>query len=193
LTGSDYIANSIWVLIFTVLVINNSVTFTPKSFLLSLILGIGLASRFNFTIIIIPLAFYIFFATGFLNCAKHILGVFLGFGIMVLPFLLYDYKNFTPIHYSNFYSWYEAIVPYSSILFPITILVVTTVLSLFVFRNPDIFYFVVSCTYMFPVLLIVILSSIANHGITFYLSHYAFPSYLFLSYIVFKEMKETAT
>lgn len=193
LIGSDYIANSIWVLIFTVFVINTSQTFTRKSFLLSVLLGLGLASRLNFTIIIIPLAFYIFFATDFLNCAKHILGVFLGFGISVLPFLLYDFKNFTPIHYSNFYSGYDAIVPYSSILFPIAILVITIVIAYFVLQKPDTFYFVVSCAYAFPVLLIVILQSIANQGITFELSHYAFPSYLFLSYIVFKEIKTTAT
>jgi hypothetical protein len=190
--GSDYIANSIWILVLTVLYAEYSVLDTKKSYLISVLLGIGLASRFNFLMILIPLAFYLSVKTGYINAIKNISLVIFTFSMVVLPFLLFDYKNFTPIHYSNFFSRYNNILSYSGFIFPIITLIFSIVLSLRLIRKRSEIYPVISLILLIPVIMIVILDSISGHKASFQLSHYAFTSVLFYGFFVFSKTLESS-
>lgn len=188
LIGSDYIANSIWVLIFTHLFIQNSKFFGKKSFLYSFLLGIGLSSRFNFLIILVPLTVYLYNNTNLLNTIKQMASIIIGFLIITVPFLVYDYDNFTPLHFSNVYRQFNQMIPYSSVIFPVLVLALSFATSLY-FRNDQAsIYFQISISLLIPVCLIVILHSIAIGKLTFELSHYAFPAFLFLSFAIFDEL-----
>lgn len=185
LIGSDYIANSIWVLIFTHLFIQNSKSFDKKSLLYSILLGIGLSSRFNFLIILLPLTVYLYFGTNLLNTMKQMTSVIFGFLIITVPFLVYDYNNFTPVHYSNLYRWFDQMIPFSSVIFPVLILVLSLTTSLYLRKDRASIYYQISISLLIPVCLIVVLSSIIAGKVTFELSHYAFPAFLFLSFTIF--------
>lgn len=188
LIGSDYIANSIWVLIFTIIVVKYSKVFNFKTVVFDILLGIGLASRFNFLIILVPLAFYFYLANDFRNTAKHTGIIIITFLIFTLPFMFYDFSNFTPIYYSNPFSQYNRIIPYSSIIFPVAATILLFFFSLHLKNNKQNVFQAISIGLLIPVLLIVTLDSVSLGKVTFAMSHYAFPSVLFFSFFVFDKL-----
>jgi hypothetical protein len=116
-TGGDHPANTIYVLAFTLGVVN----YVPRSdvrqwtkLLLSGLLGVGLSSRGNF-VFLLPLIFsQLAQATDWRTATKYLAVTCLAFAAITLPFWLYDPGGFTPLSeewgtIDDFGTW----VPYS--------------------------------------------------------------------------------
>ncbi len=187
LIGSDYIANSIWVLIATILIIDHSKEYNLKIFLYDAFLGIGLSSRFNFLIILIPLLFYIIFVSSFKNVIMHLSSILLVFFVVTMPFIMYDYNNFTPIHFSNLFFEYDGILPYAHVIIPSIVIIIVIILSYSLKKNLYRVMTLIAMSFLIPVVFLIILFDIKEGKISFELSHYAFPSALFFSFFTFKK------
>lgn len=185
LIGSDFIANSIWVILLTSLAMEHSDRLNAESILRSLLLGIGLSSRMNFLLILIPMMFVIARRTTPRHSLVHTVAALTGWSLVTVPFYLYDSGAFAPLHQSNLFAWYDRIIPYSSVLFPL----LTVCLSLFVsYRfagKSSSLFSVISVILLFPVLVMIVLESVSKGTVTFSLSHYAFASFLFYYIAVF--------
>jgi len=99
-TGGDLLANVIYVLAFTLLLI--SVTRSPDAniwvkIMSAILLGIGLSSRANF-LLVLPLVFSLLGQNiGWREAAKYSAIVVVTFAAVTLPFYLYDPEGFTPL------------------------------------------------------------------------------------------------
>ncbi len=129
LIGSVYIANIMWILVFTQLFIYNSKSFNRNSIVSSLLLGIGLSSRSPFLIILLPIFNYLYYNSNLIIAMKQIAPVIIGFLLITIPFLAYECNNFIPIHYSNVCKFYGNMAPNSSIVFPIITLMISFAIS----------------------------------------------------------------
>jgi hypothetical protein len=103
LNGGDYISNSIYILVFTVMMVTTIRRPAPEFLKVSsaILLGIALSSRFNF-VLLVPLFFFALVKQeNFRTAVKYIGIVLLAFSLVTLPFLFYDPINFSPLHTVN--------------------------------------------------------------------------------------------
>jgi hypothetical protein len=100
LLGGDYIANAIYVLTFSALLIESArkqETFW-RSAAWAALLGMGLSSRLNF-VLILPLVFFGLLKSTSPERTGLLCAIVLGtFGAITLPFYLYDPSGFSPLH-----------------------------------------------------------------------------------------------
>ncbi|MEN9849770.1 MAG: hypothetical protein RL368_2510 [Pseudomonadota bacterium] len=115
ISGGDLLANSLWVIIFSYGVLCSS---SRLQIIFAILLGIGLASRPHF-LLLLPLLF-----TGlWQQLGKH-QAIRLGFWIVFsflavsLPFYLYDPQGFSPLHVYNKLARFNDLLPWASVLIP---------------------------------------------------------------------------
>jgi hypothetical protein len=133
LTGGDLLANSIFVLLSVVWM----VTAIPRpgfnrwgKILLAVLFGVGLASRFNF-LLILPLVFSALArSVGWRSAAKYTAIACLSFGLMTAPLYLHDPQGFSPLHTANKLSQFQTILPFAGIIVPLAAGVTALLLSL---------------------------------------------------------------
>jgi uncharacterized membrane protein len=132
-TGGDMLANSIYLLLFVIWVV--SVIPRPEvpgwgKLLLAGLLGVGLASRANFALIL-PLVYASLAQTlGFRAASRYLWITGLVSLLLVLPFYLYDPAGFSPLHTADKLGRFAGILPHADLVIPLLALVLSLLLGL---------------------------------------------------------------
>ncbi len=183
LTGGDLLVNTIYILSFIFFIVRSVCTAgtkTAKKILAAVLLGIGLSSRANF-ILLLPLVFSALLQNADLRLALEYTGlaVFVFFAI-TLPFYLYDPSSFSPLYWQfSKIDRFNDILPFSGIIVSVIGAIIALVLCLRDMKD-DYPALLINCALVlfFPILAVVILSSIKEVGLDFLLSGYGI-SFLF--------------
>lgn len=190
LIGSDYISNVIWIYVLTSLYAERVERTKQNVFLILFLLGLGLSSRFHFIFILFPLAFFIWKKLDFTTMVKHIGIIIFAFTIITLPFVIYDFKNFTPLHYSNLYTQFNAMISYISIIIPIAVVIFSLWISRMVYSGRIDLFFAISFIFFVSIMPLVILDSIQSGRLNLANTHYLLPfSFFFSISLLFKIKK----
>jgi uncharacterized membrane protein len=88
------------------------------------LLGVGLASRANYLLILLPLAVYLAGERGWRHALRHLALTAGVFALLVAPFYFYDPAAFWPAHTTVEVNRFDALLPHAG-----TIIVALTVLS----------------------------------------------------------------
>lgn len=133
-SGTDHIANSVYILLFSLLVIRAAWKQEPRWWeyaVPALLLGIGLSSRSNFAFIV-PMLFILLWKVKDLRTGiwvNAVIGV--SFAAVTLPFFLYDPQGFTPlIVQTEKMKQFNGIIPQAGVILAMLALVLALVLSL---------------------------------------------------------------
>jgi len=120
-TGGDLLANSIYVPLFVIWMVRAASRHSTSRLgriSLATLLGIGMASRANF-LLILPLVFSALVrAGGWQSAVRQMMITGLTFGLLTVPFYLHDPSGFSPLHTANQLSQFEAKLPYASAIIP---------------------------------------------------------------------------
>lgn len=130
LTGGDLLANSLYVSVFSIWLIagagkrRTSALSLPG---LSLLLGLGLASRPHFSLIL-PLVFAVIARERSWQSAAACLGVTLAtMAALIVPLYLFDPAAFTPLHVAGKLQQFNVVLPYAAFWLPATLILVSLV------------------------------------------------------------------
>jgi len=133
LIGSDYIANSLYVLVLMLGVV--TVTSQPSwpawsRILLAVLLGIGLSSRANF-LLLLPLIFSAVGRQAGWRTAVQYTGItIMAYTAVTLPFYLYDPPAFSPLHTANKLGQFAAVLPDAGMIVPALTMLVAAGLAI---------------------------------------------------------------
>jgi hypothetical protein len=175
-TGSDYITNSIYILIamwFMVRAISYKDAPVWKKLLPTLLLGVGLSSRTNF-ILILPLFMSVLVQNaGWKEAVKYVLLALLICGLVTFPFWLYDPTGFAPlISQASKVRELETTLPLAGIIIPVSTLLLSLGLS---FRKMEadcaVFFRNCAVVQLFVLLFTSIIFAIQRGQLNFYMSH----------------------
>lgn len=115
-SGGDLLANSLWVIIFSYAVLRSR---SRLQIIFAILLGIGLASRPHF-LLLLPLLFAgLWQQQGKSAAIRSSLWIMLSFLAVCLPFYLYDPQGFSPLHVYNKLARFNYLVPWVSVLIPV--------------------------------------------------------------------------
>lgn len=187
-TGGDLLANSLYTLLFIMWMVNvvsqDSFSGWKKS-LLAILLGVGLASRLNFALLL-PLVFSALVqSAGWKSAIKYILVTCLTLGLMTIPFYLYDPQGFSPLHTANKLGQFQTILPFAGIIIPVASVIIAFALSI---RDTNRYLPILlrNCTAVlaFPILSGTILQSIRNGTLDFRFTDFGL-SFLFFGAVAF--------
>ncbi|NEX22959.1 hypothetical protein G3480_22105 [Thiorhodococcus mannitoliphagus] len=157
LTGGDHLANSIWVSVPLALLIQEPSRKYAK--VLAFIFGIALSWRGLFWLVVIPVVFNFARRRRWMDLV--ILGgiAVLGFALVTLPFLLWNWEGFDPLAVQQRYKLYEHILPYASIWIPATLVVLGSFIGWWVSSARQL---LLACGWMLflPILIAVIIHSV---------------------------------
>jgi hypothetical protein len=121
-TGSDYIANSLYVLLFVLWTIGSISRPHHSSWrktLPAILLGISLSSRANF-VLLLPLVFFALVQNaGYKSAIQYTALTCITFVAVTIPFYLYDPQGFSPLHTSGKLGQFESILPFAGIAIPL--------------------------------------------------------------------------
>jgi hypothetical protein len=176
LTGGDGLSNSIYVLIFILLLVRLIPDPNKNKLLkimLAILLGIGLSSRPHL-ILLLPLVFSILIQNNpFKIALKYMLLICTALGAVTLPFYLYAPQAFSPLHQTTKLSQFSSILPYSEIILPLMGGVIACCLAFQRMDNKGILL-LRNCamTQAFMVLSPVVLSSISSGSLSFKFTSY---------------------
>jgi hypothetical protein len=130
-TGADYVANTLMVLCFAVLLIADGPTSSGrgKPVLIAVALGLALATRANF-VFVVPLVFSRLCQTRGAARAVALTGL-VGFtaAAVTLPFLLFDPAHFSPLHVRTKLAVFDPILPHAALVIPLAAGVLSLALS----------------------------------------------------------------
>lgn len=189
-TGGDLLANSLFVFLFVMwmfdVIPHDGVNVWKKS-LLAVLLGVGLASRAHF-ILLLPLVFSALVqSTGWKSASKYIAITCLTLGLLTIPFYLYDPQGFSPLHTSGFLGQFQTILPFSGIIVPSASGIIALLLSTDK-KNGFLPILLRNCAIVlaFPVLSGIILQSIMVGKPDFEFSSYGL-SFLFFGTVAFSQ------
>ena len=167
LTGGDHLANAMFVSLPLLLLIQNP--HRPVAPLLALLFGIALSWRGLFWLLLVPLFFYLLRHKQWRVLVYHGVLTALGFGLVTLPFLIWNVDEFTPLAVQQRYQLYEHIIPHASILMPTVIILLGSYLG---WRAKDNQQLILACGWMLllPILIAVCLNSFESGRLstTFY-------------------------
>ncbi len=132
-TGGDLLSNSIYVLLFVMWL----VTAVPRAdfpqwgkFLLASLLGVGIASRINF-VLVLPLVFSALVqGAGWRSATRFIAITGLTSILLTLPFYLYDPQGFSPLHTTTKLDQFDSWLPLAGLVVPIAVGIVALILSI---------------------------------------------------------------
>ena len=154
-TGGDLIANSIYPILFAMLLAGLAGDAHSSPWRLaaaSVLFGVGLASRANFGMIV-PLTFsFLVLRAGWRKAIVAMVIAGATFGVLTIPFYLHDPAHYPPMRLQNRFGRFDSILPYAGIVVPLVTALLALTLSLRRFtRTPlDLLR---NCTYVlaFPV------------------------------------------
>ena len=172
-------------IIWTVEVIPQSRINGLKKSLLAVLLGIGLATRINFTLTL-PLLFAVLVKiTGWKSAIKYTSITFLTFCIMIIPFYLWDPQGFSPFRTVTIFGDFQTFFPFSVLIVPL----ISGVIALILACKLTPTYLLRNCTVAlaFPVLCAIVLRSIKIGSPDFLSAEYGM-SFLFFGTVAFLPM-----
>lgn len=185
LTGGDLVTNSIYILIFTLMLINSAVRKDLSAWqkiTWAIFLGIALSSRWNF-ILLLPLIFSLLLQKSNLKTAIKYTAISLSaFFSISLPFYLYDPNNFTPLTNSfNKINIFGQILPHSGLFIVLSSGLFSVLFSLQAMdKSRSVFLRNCALVQVFPVFCLVILDSLRMQGVNFNFASYGL-SFLFFA------------
>lgn len=115
-TGGDLIANGIYVLLATIGVLWASRRGGWLSVAAAIALGLTLSSRVNYLLVLPLLASALLQSVGRRRALIDTSVAIGAFGIVTLPFYLYDRAGFTPFHAADKLSQFDAVLPHARVL-----------------------------------------------------------------------------
>ena len=115
ISGGDLLANSLWVMIFSYGVLRSR---SRLQIISAILLGIGLASRPHFLLLLPLLVAGLWQQVGKLQAIRLSLWLILSFLAVSLPFYLYDPQGFSPLHVYNKLARFNDLLPWASLLIP---------------------------------------------------------------------------
>jgi hypothetical protein len=172
LIGSDYISNSLYVLLFLLWMTASIVQPDHSSLekvLFAVLLGIGLSSRANF-VLLLPLGFSTLVQNvGWKSAVKYTSITCIAFMVITIPFYLYDPQGFSPLSSIDELGRFQSIVPFAGYAIPIVTGIIALTLSFFqtASRNLNDLFRNCAIVLAFPVLCGVVLSTIESGRIDF--------------------------
>ncbi len=134
--GSDYVANSLYVLVFSLWTMAWSAEPQRKPFsriLPAIMLGIGLSSRSNFLFVLPLICANLVQRFGWRTAIRVMIITCMSFLAITIPFYLYDPAGFSPLHTANKLSQFEVILPLAGFIIPAA----TGLLTLFLAILPN--------------------------------------------------------
>ncbi len=162
-TGSDYIANSLYVLIFMLWIVRTASRRDHgewRKVLGAVLLGIGLSSRANF-LAITPLIFASLVRNAGWRAAIRYMAITLAaFVVVTLPFYLYDPQGFSPLHTTNKLGQFESVVPLAGVVIPMITSAIALVLAFFQSHSSNALLRNCAAVLAFPILCGIVLSTI---------------------------------
>jgi hypothetical protein len=168
--GSDYVANTIYVLVFSLWVISAYSEPAPawQKLLSAVLLGIGLSSRANF-LLIAPLLFTTLRSkAGWNEAFKASTVAALSFLVVTLPVYISDPDAFSPLHTINEVGKFSDVLPAAGLIIPLLAGLVAIVLALREDGSINRFLGHAAISQAVPVLCGIALTSIQAGKITFY-------------------------
>ena len=122
-TGTDDVANSIYILLFMLLVVRwtaSADAAVGKKVLAAVLLGIGLSSRANFVLVLPQLFSELTRRANWLVAAKYVAIVCAALLAVTLPFWLYDAERFSPIYnQANKVAAFRTLLPHAGFVIPV--------------------------------------------------------------------------
>lgn len=168
--GSDYISNSLYVLLFMLWMVNAvsrpDLGSWPK-IIPAVLLGIGLSSRANFVLILPVIFSALVQAAGWRSALKYTTITGIAFVMITAPFYLYDPQGFSPLHVTGKLGVLESVLPFASFIIPVATGLISLALAFFQPQSRNITILLRNCAAVlaFPVLCGVVLASIKQGGI----------------------------
>lgn len=138
-TGSDYIANALYVLLFSLWLIRAASRSGGgvKAMLLAGLLGIGLASRANF-LLLTPLLFVALGRVADWKTAFRLTVITgLAYGTVTLPFYLFDPRGFSPLHTTDELGRFDVLLPHAGLIIPLLTAALAILLALWLGAWPE--------------------------------------------------------
>jgi hypothetical protein len=129
LTGGDFLANSLYVLVACVLLrvaVERSAPWLQCGS--ALFLGVALSGRLHF-LFLLPILYGSIAHCGYRRAMMVLAPALVSFSMLTLPFWLYDPSSFSPLHTLNKVGIFEVIVPFSRFIFPVVTLLVALALT----------------------------------------------------------------
>lgn len=124
-TGADYVSNSIFVMVFMWILVRSAAVdrsrLQVKGVIGALLLGIGLASRSTF-FLLMPLLFSVLAQNaGWKNAVRYLSISAIVFLAITVPFWLYDPSGFAPLHVQAVkLGAVESVLPYARYILPLS-------------------------------------------------------------------------
>ena len=165
--GSDLLANSIIILVFSLGLIHLLREPANKRVIkifLAVLLGLSISSRLNF-ILLLPLIFSAFVNANDWKAAVKYMALTISTTLLVtVPFYLYDPSGFSPLHTIGFLDQFETLISNA----PFYIILANAILSILlsIQNNSDTFTYLINCAIILaiPVICGTILGSIIGGG-----------------------------
>lgn len=167
--GSDYVSNTIYVLLFSLWVIfaYSEPAAAWQRLLAALLLGIGLSSRANF-LLLLPLLFAAIAArAGWREAFKATAITMLSFGLVTLPIYLWDPGAFSPLSTRHEVGQFDDVLPAAGLLIPLLTGLVALALALRDNSTVTRFLGHAALVQATPVLCGIVLTSIRGGAFTF--------------------------
>ncbi len=184
LTGSDHIANTIYVLIgmwFMITELSDHEAPVWKRALPAIFLGIGLSSRSNF-LFITPILFALLTQlAGWKIAAKYCALTAVTFLLVTVPFWIYDPAGFSPLFVqASKVSMFEDVLPYAKYLVPFSAMLLALVLSLRDMKNElSVFFTSAAIVQLYIILVTSVLYALTIGKFTLFLSTVGYGLFAF--------------
>jgi hypothetical protein len=118
-TGGDLLANSLFICVFTILMAKTHLEphFKPwQRIAAALLLGVGLASRLNYMLILLPICSSLWQSRGWRVAVAYTALACLTAALIALPFYFYDPAGFSPLHTFRKVDQFSALLPFAGSL-----------------------------------------------------------------------------
>ncbi|MCZ7544622.1 MAG: hypothetical protein M5R40_14365 [Anaerolineae bacterium] len=121
LTGNDYVANSLYILL-PLACLSDAVSGrarpSRRAYSALVFLGVGLSSRANFLILLPLVTAFLAHRVGARTAILYTGVVIAVFAGVTLPFYLHDPPHFSPLHTTHKLAQYESILPHAGLVVP---------------------------------------------------------------------------
>lgn len=165
ISGGDLLANSLYIIVFLFLTIK--IFATPESPMwmkvaISALLGVGLASRVNF-FILMPLLFVLLMRiANFKLAIVCVATICFSASLIILPFYLFDPPAFAPFTAGNKLNTFDEMIPFISYGVTLATAILAVILAVVLIRRPDsellpAFFWMSAIIQLFPILCSIVL------------------------------------
>ena len=189
LVGSDYIANSLYVLLAVLWMawaVPQQGLAGWKKVLPAAFLGVALSSRANF-LVVLPIVYAAMVKNAgwksVTRCAAITIVTFL---LVTVPFYLFDPQGFSPLHTAGKLGQFDPVLPYAGLVIPLATAAVAVIVAFLQPAGPGLDRLLRDCTIAlaFPVLCGIVLRSVRIGGAGFSFASYG-TFFLFFGAVAF--------